>query len=995
MSPAPAENPILKSLNAAQRRAVTSDAPTVAILAGPGSGKTHTLTSRVVWLVQQTGYKPSDIVVATFTVKAAREMKERIGKILGPECERKIVLGTFHSIARRYLSAYGQHIGLDPKFGIADDGDSRAVIQRICKRHNFNIDPGFARAWISKNKAKGHSTEPVSNKKQPENPSLNECYREYQEHLERSNLLDYDDLLVRCVELLREYPVCVSNIQSVLIDEYQDTNGIQYDLMKLFAQARQRITIVGDPDQSIYGWRSAEIRNLYRLLRDYPDTDEISLEENYRSSQSILDVSLTVIQQDKKRYQKVLLPVHTRGTKPVLRTLKSSAAEGDWIVSEIRRAITMFGDMLSYEDVAILLRSASLSRNIESALGKAGLAYRMIGGHKFYERKEIKVLLDYLRAIYQPENNDAIARILNVPRRGIGDTTIKRLVEEAEQHKMSLWSLLRKHCQGSRKAATKILPKMEQRLNTELIRLIVNLQTQAQQITDNTQHSLVSLIEKLLSQLDFKKHLESEYPEDHEQRWQNVQEFLSLANDFVRDSTNAEEELLPEIENVDQIKDDRILGRFLANVALASDAQKNVDGVEKKPLITISTIHAAKGLEWPIVFVPAVYAGSIPHSRAEDLDEERRLLYVAMTRAQALLYLSCPLYGSQGMGAKVELSPFVSPFASTAFAKHGASFNRPILEGVAKILGREVPSEKAIFDKIPPMFALEDNLFPIDPIDTRDAEDSGGPDGHRPKGAKRQRFNYQGYGNEEEEAAGERPWQKEYSTTMEQASSFTMASLPGFVSAGTHQSALAAAAAAEAEKAAAAAAKKVIKSGTTRRRPDQTSLLGFVTTSSAKKPPAPVGGFNGPDMSMARYQLAASRSAARSAAEAKAPELPKLPDAAGPSLGKHKLASGNVLNRPNGLKQEDQDGGSKKRYHCFSSSPPRQIEDRSVKEEETPAETAPVPDRPASSFHKTTFVSASARGGVRRPVGLGPPPGLDRLRRPFKPLTITRPTKPQ
>ncbi|KAL6875016.1 P-loop containing nucleoside triphosphate hydrolase protein [Trichoderma novae-zelandiae] len=996
MSTAQAEIPILQSLNAAQRRAVTSNASTVAILAGPGSGKTHTLTSRVVWLVQQTGYQPSDIVVATFTVKAAREMKERIGKALGHECERKIVLGTFHSIARRYLSAYGRHIGLDSKFGIADDGDSRAIIQRICKRHNFNIDAGFARAWISKEKAKGHSTEPISNKKQPENPSLKECYREYQEHLERSNLLDYDDLLVRCVELLRAYPACVSNIQSVLIDEYQDTNGIQYDLMKLFAQARQRITIVGDPDQSIYGWRSAEIRNLYRLLRDYPETDEISLEENYRSSQSILDVSLTVIQQDKKRYQKVLLPVHTRGTKPVLRKLKSSAAEGDWIVSEIRRAVTMFGDMLSYEDVAILLRSASLSRNIESALGKAGLAYRMIGGHKFYERKEIKVLLDYLRAIYQPDNNDAIARIINVPRRGIGDTTIKRLIEEAEQHKMSLWSLLRKHCQGSRKAATKILPKMEQRLNTELIRLISNLQTQAQQITDSSQQSLVNLIEKLLSQLDFKQHLESEYPEDHEQRWQNVQELLSLANDFVRDSANIDDEVLPEIDNVDQVKDDSLLGRFLANVALASDAQKNEEGAEKKSLITISTIHAAKGLEWPVVFVPAVYAGSIPHSRAEDLDEERRLLYVAMTRAQVLLYLSCPLYGSQGMGAKVELSPFVAPFASTAFAKHGASFNRPILEGVAKILGRDVPSERAIFDKVPAMFALEDNLFPVDPVDPRNAEGLDGPEGHRAKGPKRQRYNNQGgYGNDEE-AAEERPWHKEYSTTMEQASSFTMASLPGFVSAGKHQNTLtaAAAAAAEAEKAA-AAAKKVVKSGTTRRKPDQTSLLGFVTTASTKKPAAPTGGIRGPDMSMARYQLAASRSAARLAAEAKAPDLPTLPDAAGPSLGKHKVASGIVLNRPNGIKQEDEETGSKKRYHCFSSSPPRRDEDEEAKEEQTAAESVSVPDRPASSFHRTTFVSATARGGVRRPVGLGPPPGLDRLRKPFKPLTITRPTKPQ
>ncbi|KAH8124301.1 P-loop containing nucleoside triphosphate hydrolase protein [Trichoderma asperelloides] len=650
----------------------------------------------------------------------------------------------------------------------------------------------------------------------------------------------------------------------------------------------------------------------------------------------------------------------------------------------------MFGEMLKYEDVAILLRSASLSRHIESALGKAGLAYRMIGGHKFYERKEIKVLLDYLRVVYQPDNNDSVARVINVPRRGIGDTTIKRLIEEAEQQKMSLWSLLRKHCQGSRKATTKILPKMEQKLNGELIRMILTLQHHSQQITENSQQTLIDLIEKLLSQLDFKQYLESEYPEDHEQRWQNVQEFLSLANDFVRDSANADEELLPEIEDVDQAKDDSILGRFLANIALASDAQKNDEGAEKKSVITISTIHAAKGLEWPIVFIPAVYAGSIPHSRAEDLDEERRLLYVAMTRAQVLLYLSCPLYGSQGMGNKVELSPFVSPFASSAFAKQGTSFNRPVLEGAAKVLGRDLPSEKAIFDKIPPMFSLKDNLFPIDPIDTRDPEGLGDSEGYRSKGPKRQRINNQGYGSDEE-IAEERPWKKEYSTTMEQASNFTMASLPGFVSAGTHQNALSAAAAEE-EKA--AAAKRAMKMGTTRRKADQSSLLGFVTTSS-KKPVTPIGGFNGPDMSMARYQLAASRSAARLAAEAKAPELPKLP-AVDPSFAKHKLLSGNALNRPSAIKQEAEDGNSKKRYHCFSSSPPRPADDtKEIKEEQaTPTEPAAlVLDRPATSFHRTTFVSATARGGVRRPVGLGPPPGIERVRRPFKPLTITRPAK--
>ncbi|KAK5995162.1 ATP-dependent DNA helicase srs2 [Cladobotryum mycophilum] len=960
MSTTQNDHPILKSLNAAQRRAVTSNAPTVAILAGPGSGKTHTLTSRVVWLVQQVGYQPSDIIVATFTVKAAREMKERIGKV-------------------RYLSAYGKHIGLDPKFAIADDGDSKAIIRRICKRHDFKIDPGYAKSWISKKKAKGDGAAPKTNSKQPENPELNECYKEYQDHLVRANLLDYDDLLVRCVELLQSYPKCVSNVQTVLIDEYQDTNGIQYELMKLFAQARKRITVVGDPDQSIYGWRSAEIRNLYRLLRDYPETDEISLEENYRSSQLILDVSLNVIQQDKKRYQKVLLPVHTKGTQPVLRKLKSSAAEGDWVVSEIKRAAMMFGDMLNYDDMAILLRSASLSRHLESALGKAGISYRMIGGHKFYERKEIKILLDYLRVVYQPDNNDAVARIINVPRRGIGETTIQRLLEEADHEKISLWSLLRKHCLGQRKATTKILPKMEQKLNAELLRIILGVQQQAQQLTESSQDALVEIIEKLISRLDFQKYIEAEYPEDHEQRWANVQEFLNLANDFVRDMKNLEDDALPEIEDVDQVKDDSVLGKFLANVALASDAQKGDQDGEKKPMVTISTIHAAKGLEWPVVFVPSVYTGSIPHSRADDEDEERRLLYVAMTRAKALLYLSCPLYGSQGMSNRVELSPFVSPFASKAFAKQGPTFDRPVQEAVAKILGRELPNQKAIFDKLPPMFSVEDNLFPVDPIDSRDPAAVDDPEGHFSRAPKRPRKGYEGYNTGEEEAE-ERSWHKEYSTTMEQSSNFTMASLPGFKTAGAHQSAISAAAAAEKVE------KQVIKA-TSRRKADQKSLLGFVTMES-KKPTAASSRVGGADASLARYQVAAARSAARSAAAMETPQIPK--PAIDPTLAQHKLASGKTLSRPNAPKMEDE--GPKKVYNCFSSSPTKPPAGDEATEEAKP-ET--VPDQPASSFHATTFLSTgSRRGGVRRPVGLGPPPGMNRLCKPFKPLTIARPSGP-
>jgi DNA helicase-2/ATP-dependent DNA helicase PcrA len=376
------KNDIFKSLNKAQCRAVSSEAPTVAILAGPGSGKTHTLTSRVVWLIDHVGIQPQDIIVATFTNKASNEMKARIGHVLGDGREKMLIIGTFHSIARRYLAKYGQRIGLDTRFAIADDSDSRGIITRICKRLDMHIEPPIARAWISKRKAKGTSDERTvkgKNGQSVESQALERCFQEYQSQLEQSNLLDYDDLLVRCVELLRKFPQCVSNIQTVLIDEYQDTNGIQYDLMRLFAQEHRRITIVGDPDQSIYGWRSAEIKNLHRLLRDYPGTDEISLEENYRSSSSILDTSLKVIQQDHERYRKVLLPVHDRGTRPVLRKLKSATDEADWIISEIRRIRMLSGDMINFDDFAILLRSAALSRHVESTLGREGIAYRMVG----------------------------------------------------------------------------------------------------------------------------------------------------------------------------------------------------------------------------------------------------------------------------------------------------------------------------------------------------------------------------------------------------------------------------------------------------------------------------------------------------------------------------------------------------------------------------------------------------------------------------------------
>jgi DNA helicase II / ATP-dependent DNA helicase PcrA len=973
----------LNSLNKAQRRAVTSRASTVAILAGPGSGKTHTLTSRVVWLIQQAGLQPANVIVATFTVKAAREMKERLGRSLGDEGGRKLILGTFHSIARRYLASYGQRIGLDPKFNIADDGDTRAIIQRICKRHDLPIEPSYAKSWISKRKSKGTDSSSENGQKQKDQPSLLKCFQEYQEHMERSNLLDYDDLLVRCVELLRKHPSCVRNVQAVLIDEYQDTNGIQYELMKLFAQAKQRITIVGDPDQSIYGWRSAEIRNLHRLLRDFPNTDEVSLEENYRSSQSILDVSLNVIQQDKNRYQKVLLPVHKKSARPVMRMLKSSSAEGEWIVSEARRIVMMCGDMIRYEDVAILLRSAALSRHIESALGKAGIAYRMVGGHKFYDRKEIKILLDYLRVVHQPDNNDTVSRIINVPRRGFGDATIKSLIEEAEGAKLSLWSVICKHCRGERKSKTNIRSKMELKLNTELIRIITTLQQKAKQITKDSVKSLVDLVEQLLSLLNFKEYLEEEYPEDYEQRWGNVQELVNLVHDFMKDHGQDDDDTLPEIDGLEQARDDTVLGKFLANVSLASDAQRDNQGENKTSLVTISTIHAAKGLEWPVVFVPSVYTGSIPHARSEDIDEERRLLYVAMTRAQALLYLSCPLYGPQGLSNKVELSPFVSPFALTALAPKGPTFDRLVLESAAAILGRTASSEKKIFDKLPPMFSPEDDLFPVDPKDPKDPDGLDGDKDHTQKTMKRQRSNTAATSGNEVDSV---PWKREYATTMEQSSDFTVASFPGFTSASAYETATRV-------SATKAAAKNSKSTSSTRRGPTappegQKSLLGFVertvpgTSARPHQHPSVMS-------SAGRHRVAMERFANRTA------ESHKAGPAIDPSLTNHRVSTV-VSVRPLAKRKLGEEPAPSKKYACFSSSPPKQSSPEPPAENTAASKPVSETFRPATTFHATTFASAlgNGNGAVRRPLGMGAPPSMDRLRKPFKPPTIIRPQGP-
>ncbi|KAF2235265.1 P-loop containing nucleoside triphosphate hydrolase protein [Viridothelium virens] len=712
---------IFENLNANQRDAVTSPASVLQVLAPPGSGKTKTLTSRVAYHIDHDGIDPSNILVCTFTIKAAREMKDRISGFIGQGRERQLILGTFHSIARRYLVTYGQYIGIPKHFGVADTSDSLAMIKRIVKNEKLGIEPAKARSRISRLKARCISPDDYNtSSSRAEEHEFALVYGGYEASLRASNLLDYDDLLLRCKDLLYQHPQCVSNLAAVLIDEFQDTNLVQFDLMRLFAQRRNKITIVGDPDQSIYGFRSAELGNLKKMQEEYGDYHLINLEENYRSSQAILETAQQIIEQDESRHSKKLRATHCRGERPTFRKIPSAAAEARWIITEIKRCRNLTVKLLGYSDFAILLRSAFLSRHIESELGKEGIPYRMVGGVKFFDRKEVKHVLDYLRVVHQPDHNDAIVRIINIPLRKISEATVEALLQEAKEDRLSLWDVVRKAARGERRPRTKLSSATQKGLET-FTSVILTLQARQRASTNKNQsedYSLKDLIECLLKKLAWKEYLRKAHPEEElETRWANVQELIAQASEISAAISQGEgfmEETLPPAEGADQrglLPSEDALAIFLGNVALSTEAERQDDGTTE--LVTVSTIHAAKGLEWPIVFIPAAYDGSIPHSRAEDTDEERRLLYVGMTRAQALLFISCPMKSSQR--DQTELSPFIDdPSTAGYFSPQGPTYDSLAIRSLAKILHRSPPSEEAIEEARASADLVEDDLWPLD-----------------------------------------------------------------------------------------------------------------------------------------------------------------------------------------------------------------------------------------------------------------------------------------
>lgn len=610
-----------------------------------------------------------------------------------------------------------------------------------------SIEVKAAQGRISRHKAHGLGPDDLAGRVKADEMELVDIYRQYESGLAASNLLDYDDLLVRCVQLLREHPECVSNVQAVLVDEFQDTNIIQYDLMNFFASKNRRITIVGDPDQSIYGFRSAEIQNLKRMQNRYSNTSIVLLESNYRSSASILKSAQEVIEQDTARPDKKLQPTHSHGTMPVLRKLPNASAEAHWMVLEIKRIMAMTGGILRMSDFAVLLRSASLSTRIETAFGRAGIPYKMVGGRKFFDRTEVKTLINYMRVVSHTDGTDALLGIINVPPRRIGDETIKQLTIGAEKANVPLWTFMKDVIQGRRSTEKKLQKAAELGL-CSLMKLIDASKQKLQECEDASAPRV--LLEYITESLSFQEYLVRTYPLDEDGRWANVKELMGQADEaaFSTDDPGQEEDL-PEIEGIEQQKvhaGEEALSRFLANVALATEATTKDEGDQVTEKVTISTIHAAKGLEWPVVFIPAVYNGSIPHSRAEVIDEERRLLYVAMTRAQALLYMSLPLRQprmGEGEDSSTTLTSFLPPkLIKNRFRLMGPQLLENVVFAIADILRRPRPAVEDMYKGLGSLPSTLDDQWTAEGEEKNKGGDSGwktslGPDLGEPNPKRR------------------------------------------------------------------------------------------------------------------------------------------------------------------------------------------------------------------------------------------------------------------
>ncbi|KIM80482.1 hypothetical protein PILCRDRAFT_9658 [Piloderma croceum F 1598] len=697
----------LQSLNVPQLKAVQHPPSTpLQILAGPGSGKTKVLTSRIAYLILHHAIPPSSICAVTFTNKAANEMRERLEKLIGKARTGQVRMGTFHALCAGFLRKWSGKVllGVGENFTVCDAEESKKIIKKLLEPHNnflqaknLTLTEGTVLSLISKAKAKGQSADdllpgpPSASQPRPHLPPLagandiqfivSQVYCEYERILRRNNCLDFDDLLLFGVKLFSEHPNSVAWCRHVLVDEFQDTNTMQYELMRYIAAAHRCVTVVGDPDQSIYGWRSAEIENLSKMRKDFRTTEQIFLEQNYRSTGSILSASLAIVAQDRSRIPKTLHTSHPAGPIPVLRALPEESYEAAFIALEIKRLVAGGGGLFGWGDVVVLLRFNALSRAIESALQKEGILSRVLGGHKFFERAEIKDLLAYLQIIDNPHFVPGFSRAINTPNRGIGDKTLKEILARATNLNLSPLSVVEQIYDGQ-------IPDVKPSAKKKLKAFIEPLRTLRRLAESGA--SPADLIRRLLDLVKYEEYLKHK-DSDWATRWENVRELINFATEVPNE--DAEEDSSGDIDEDERAKD-MPLRSFLQASMLSSEGD-NDDNTKER--VTISTCHAAKGLEWPIVIVPAVEQGIFPFYRSEDVEEERRLLYVACTRAQGLLYI---LYATNrrvgGETKKRGLSPFVSAVVEenkTLFNDRLSDLSAEDRTVLARVLGRPIPDE--------------------------------------------------------------------------------------------------------------------------------------------------------------------------------------------------------------------------------------------------------------------------------------------------------------
>ncbi len=613
---------ILADLNPSQREAVQAIEGPLLILAGPGSGKTRVITHRIAYLVREVGVAPYHIVAVTFTNKAAREMRDRLARLLGDRT-KGLIVGTFHATCARFLRRDIEHLGRDRSFIIYDTDDQEALVKQALKDLQLNdkqYRPGALLARISR--AKSEMVGPAEFAAHTQSYWEEVCarvYERYQALLLERNALDFDDLLLTTVQLYRECPDVLAHTQRrivhLLVDEFQDTNLAQYELVKLWGGQYRNIFVVGDEDQGIYSWRNADIANIQRRFRqDFPERREIILTRNYRSTKTILDAAQAVIARNPDRTAKQLVTEKGEGPFVTIYEAYDEQEEADYVALEIAR-LRREG-RIQWGDAAVMYRTNAQSRALEDALMRRGIPYKLVGGTRFYQRREVKDILAYLRLAHNPADAGALERIVNVPRRGIGQRTLDELARWARRLDVNTYTALQrlKEAQDERAEDVPISARAARPL-LDFLSLVEELRDAAGRLP------VPELLDLVLERTAYREYIR-DGTEEGESRWENVQELRTVTMEYAA---------LPPGES---------LTAFLEDVALVSD----VDDLEEQPqAVTLLTLHTAKGLEFPAVFIVGMEEGLFPHIRCLDnpaqLAEERRLCYVGMTRAKEFLYL--------------------------------------------------------------------------------------------------------------------------------------------------------------------------------------------------------------------------------------------------------------------------------------------------------------------------------------------------------------------